>query len=70
MASDDEKSDAELTYQVELCFLRARTCLEIASRLAPGEDQKKLFEMAEAWRDFGTLLMGSRDDPDFTPRPN
>jgi hypothetical protein len=70
MTSDNEKSDAELTYQVELCFVRSRTCLEIANRIAPGEDRKKLIEMAEAWKDFGAVLMGSRDDPDFTPRAN
>jgi hypothetical protein len=33
---------------------------EKSDGLSPGEDQKKLLEMAEAWRDFGTMFMPER----------
>ena len=65
----DETLDPHIVQQVARCFRYAQACLEIAERLPPGDDQRLILEMAEAWADFGAILTGSREEPG-PPRTN
>jgi hypothetical protein len=67
--SSEDTLDPDMVQQVERCFRYAQTCLEIAERLSPGDDQRLILEMAEAWADFGAILMGSQEEAG-PPRTN
>ena len=61
--------DLEMLKNAARCFAHAQTCLEIADRLE-GEDQRRLFEMAQEWNAFAAILMESKDEPSANPRAN